>query len=291
MSFSKFLIPLSAAVASVAVAQTAQPAPKSQLTPRELFYSAGPAPVDVHSQKAPPKDQGPKGSKGRTPKGNPDGTAPGGVELPGGGQIIKASAGPPIGVTYTLQRKVGDDMVDVSPDAVFHKDDRIAFVVQTNYPGYLYIGNKGPAGAWTPLFPSSKIENGDNRVAAFHKYAMPPGYRFYFDEKTGVEDVFILFSREPVPDFEKLLYADQGASKTAPKSSDDKSRPKAINVATADLPASMVDRLRSAYSRDLLIEKIDDDKPGERKEKAVYIVNPTGNSDSHVWADIRLVHK
>jgi hypothetical protein len=291
MSFSlKLLIPLcvAGAFASAATAQT-PPASKSQFTPRELFYSAGPVPDN--SQKATPKDKGSKASKTGNPKGNPDSVAHNGTELPGGAHIINASAGPPIGVTYTLQKKVGDDMVDVSPDSVFHKDDRIDFVVQTNYPGYLYIGNKGPTGAWNPLFPSSEIKNGDNRVEAFHRYTMPPGYRFFFDEKTGVEDVFILFSREPVDDFEKLLYAERSGSRQAPTSGDDKSRPKALTVAKADLPESTVDRLRSAFSRDLLIEKIDDDKPGTKKEKAVYIVNPTGNSDSHVWADIRLVHK
>jgi hypothetical protein len=294
MSFpSKFLIPLCAAgtFASLAAAQTAKPAPKPQLTPRELFYSAGPAPDASH--KGQTKGQSGKGSKeGPTTKGGSTGsTTPGGTELPGGGRVFNASAGPPIGITYTLQKKVGGAMVDVSPDAVFHKDDRIIFVVQTNYPGFLYIGNKGPTGAWNPLFPSAQIENGDNRVEAFHKYAMPPGYRFYFDEKTGVEDVFILLSREPVPDFEKLLYTRQGGSNPAAKPGDGKAQPKPLNVAKVDLPASVVDRLRSTYSRDLLIEKIDDDKPGDRKEKAVYVVNPTGNADSHVWADIRLVHR
>lgn len=273
------------------MAQPAQPAPKSHLTPRELFYSAGPAPDDAHSHKATPKDQPTKGSKGRAPKENPDATAHGGAELPGGGHIVNVSAGPPTGITYTLQKEVGDAMVDVSPDAVFHEGDRIALVVQTNHAGYLYIGNKGPTGEWTPLFPAPEIENGDNRVRAFHKYILPPGYRIKFDQQTGVEDVFILFSREPVPDFEKLLYTEQGGSKAAGKSGGDKSPPKPIKVAKADLPGSMVDRLRDAYTRDLVLEKIDDEKPGDHKEKAVYIVNPTGNSDSHVWADLRLVHK
>ena len=272
------------------MAQTAQLAPKSQLTPRELFYSAGPAPEDPHSHKAASKDQGTKGSKGGAPKGGQDATAHGGAELPGGGHIVNASAGPPVGLTYTLQKRLGDAMADVSPDAVFHEGDLIALVVQTNYPGYLYIGNKGTTGAWTPLFPSSEIENGDNRVQAFHKYTLPPGYRIKFDQRTGVEDVFILFSREPVLDFEKLLYTDPGGSRPVVRSGDDKSPPKPINVARADLPGPLVDRLRSAYSRDLVLEKIDDDKPGDHKEKAVYIVNPTG-VDSHVWADIRLVHK
>src|ERR1700722_11415207 len=130
---SKLLIPLCAAgaLASMAGAQTAQPASKPQFTPRELFYSAGPVPDN--SQKAAPKDKGSKASKTGNSKGNPDPVAHGGTELPGGAHIINASAGPPIGVTYTLQKKVDEDMVDVSPDSVFHKDDRIGFVVQTNY--------------------------------------------------------------------------------------------------------------------------------------------------------------
>ncbi|HTS24940.1 MAG TPA: DUF4384 domain-containing protein [Bryobacteraceae bacterium] len=296
MSFSSnFLISLSTAAAfvSIAPAQTAQPAPQSKLTARELFYSAGPE-ADG-GKKSTPKGSTSKGSKGSgskasqpaaSPKNNAVTPTPGGSALPGGGQVINASAGPPIGITYTVRRRAGGAMVDVSPESVFHKDDRIDFIVQTNYPGYLYIGNKGPAGGWTPLFPSPQIENGDNRVEAFRKYTMPPGYRFIFDEKTGVEEVFILFSRVPVPDFEELLYSEKAGSKPS-----EKPAPKPLSVAKVDLPETTVDRLRSAFSRDLLIEKIDDEKPGDHKEKAVYVVNPTGASDSHVWADIRLVHK
>jgi hypothetical protein len=290
MSFSiRYCIPLSVVVVSAAVAQTAQPAPKSQPTARELFYSAGPAPDDTHSHKA-TKDPAGKAPKGNAGKATADAAPHGGTELPGGGRIVNASAGQPSGITYTLQKMAGNSMTDVSPDAVFHEGDRINLVVQTNYPGYLYIGNKGTSGAWTPLFPSNDIENGDNRVQAFHKYTLPPGYRIKFDRQTGVEDIFVLFSREPVSDFEKLLYTDSGGSRPAARSGDDKNPPKPISVAKADLPASVVDRLRSAYSRDLILEKVDDDKPGEHNEKAVYIVSPNG-VDAHVWADIRLVHK
>lgn len=292
MSFSsKVLIPLCAAgaFASAGMAQPAPPAPKSQLTPRELFYSAGPAPDDAHSHKATSKGQAAQGSKGHAPKGNPDAVTHGGPDLPGGGHIVNASAGPPIGITYTLQKAIGDAMVAVSPDAVFHDKDKINFVVQTNYEGYLYIGSKGPSGGWTPLFPSPEIEDGANQVKAFHKYTMPRR-RIEFTPPAGVESVFILFSRQPVSDFEKLLYNEQGGSGT-PKSGDGKSASKPASIAKADIPDSLVDRLRSAYSRDLVLEKIDEDKPGNGKEKAVYVVNPTGSADSHVWADLKLVHK
>lgn len=265
MPFSlKILIPLCAAgaLASAGAAQTTPPAPKPQLSPRELFY------------KASPSDTPRQGKKKELPKGD--------TPLPDGGKILKAAVSP-IGVTYTLQKLVGDDMVDVSPDTVFHAEDRIAFVVQTNYTGYLYIGNQGPGGSWTPLFPSAKIENGNNHIEGFHKYTMPPGYRFVFDKTTGVEKVFILFSREPVPDFEKLLYAQPNGSKSASKP---------LNVAKVDLPESTVNRLRSTFSsRDLLIEKIDDPKPGVGKEKAVYILAPIGSTDPHLWYEFQLVHK
>src|SRR5579871_47078 len=284
MFSSNILIPLCAAgvLATVAAAQTPQSASKPQLTPRELFYSASPDAAAAHKSQS--KSSGSKGATGAkntknttTAKQDSGAASNGAPHAPDGTTIIDASSGPPIGITYTLRKKVGDAMVDVAPESTFRKDDRIDFIVQANYPGYLYIGNKGPDGSWNPLFPAREIDNGDNRVEAFHKYTIPPGYRIKFDEKTGVEEVFILFSREPVPDFEKLLYADKGgaaAGKSTP------AQPKPLNVAKADLPAATVDRLRDAYTRDLLIEKIDDDKPGDHKEKAVYIVNPTGASDS-----------
>jgi hypothetical protein len=150
---SKVLIPLCAAgvLTSAGMAQPAQPAPQSQLTPRELFYSAAPEKDVSPKAKLKPKPKPKDGSKKEpdgvgSPKGNPDTTAPGGAALPGGGHIIKAADGPPLGVTYMLQRGVGErgnKKENVAADTVFHADDRIQIEVETNYPGYLYIGNRG----------------------------------------------------------------------------------------------------------------------------------------------------
>ena len=52
--------------------------------------------------------------------------------------------------------------------------------------------------------------------------------------------------------------------------------------------------MRKTYARDLIIEKVDENTPADRsdrKEKAVYVVNPTGSSASRVVADVRLAHK
>ena len=52
----------------------------------------------------------------------------------------------------------------------------------------------------------------------------------------------------------------------------------------------MVERLRSDLkSRDLVFEKVDEEA-GDRKEKAVYVANPTGSGDSRLVVDVLLKH-
>ena len=64
-----------------------------------------------------------------------------------------------------------------------------------------------------------------------------------------------------------------------------------VLIASAAIDNSTVGHLRDTYARDLIVEKITEDTPGDRKEKAVYVVNPTGSGDSRVVADLTLVHK
>ncbi|MBZ5585775.1 MAG: DUF4384 domain-containing protein [Acidobacteriia bacterium] len=221
--------------------------------------------------------------------------------LPGGAEVVQAvatttrttapapSAGPALGLKYSILRREGDNMAEVPTDTVFHAGDRIQFSVQTNTPGYLYIISQGSSGTWKPMFPSPDVENGDNRVEGLRGVVMPPGSRIVFDEQTGVEKVFIVLSRQPEPDLEKMIYSLQGkpqpAAAPAPRNA-----PKQLLVASID--DGVVGRLRNAYARDLVIEKVDSaPTAGEKKEYAVYVVNPSGSSDSRVVADLHLVHQ
>jgi hypothetical protein len=66
--------------------------------------------------------------------------------------------------------------------------------------------------------------------------------------------------------------------------------------ASADIPDSAVGHLRDTYTRDLVIEKVDEKTPEDKsaankKENAVYVVNPSGSSDSRVVAEVKLVHQ
>jgi hypothetical protein len=105
-----------------------------------------------------------------------------------------------------------------------------------------------------------------------------------FDEQAGTEKLFVVFSREPEPSLEKLIYSLRGPA------------PKTLMV-TADTSVDdhTVGLLRTAYSRDLIVEKVDASTPaapaGEKPETAVYVVNPTGAADSRLVADLRLEHR
>jgi len=57
----------------------------------------------------------------------------------------------------------------------------------------------------------------------------------------------------------------------------------------------VVNQMRKAYGRDLIIEKVDEAAPAvsaaPATEKAVYVVNPARSGDSRVVADVTLTHK
>lgn len=222
--------------------------------------------------------------------------------------IVKASlttttapapeTGTPLGLKYTILRKSGDEMVEVPPDTVFHTGDRIQLSVQTNGPGYLYVIHRGSSGTWRPMFPSPEVADGNNHVDGWNARVLPPGSRMAFDEQTGSEQIFIVFSRTPEDGLENMIYSLQDAR---PKPAADRAPEKApskkyLMTASADIPDSVVGHLQQTYTRDLVIEKVDDKTPDDKsperkKEYAVYVVNPSGSSDSRVVADLKLVHQ
>jgi hypothetical protein len=122
-------------------------------------------------------------------------------------------------------------------------------------------------------------------------YAMPPGQGmvFSFDSNAGVENAFIVFSRKPEPDIEGLMYSLQRKKNAAAPEAPVQSSKELIQ--SVNIPNNTIDRMRTAWSRDLIIEKVDPNTPGDQKETAVYVVNPTGSADSRVVADINLVHQ
>jgi hypothetical protein len=207
---------------------------------------------------------------------------------------MPSSGAPPLGLRYTVLKLGADNTpTEVPNDTVFHAGDRIRFSVEANGPGYLYIINQGSSGNWKPVFPSSEVEDGNNRIEGWRPYTMPPKSRLAFDSTVGTENLFIVFSLQPENDLESIIYSLQGRKKpsAAAASTDAPVQSSKELIVAANISNSAVDRMRAAWSRDLIIEKVDLNTTGDKKETAVYVVNPTGSADSRVVADLHLVHQ
>jgi Domain of unknown function (DUF4384) len=279
----------------------AQAAPKKQLTARELFYAAAqapaaaktdaarppakraarPKPVEIARADIKPTDSTPTATALPTPNPHP---APATAPMPTGGAQ-------PLGLRYTVLKVAADNSpTEVPNDTVFHAGDRIRFSVESNAPGYLYIINQGSSGNWKPMFPSSEIDDGNNHIEGWRPYTMPPKSRLAFDSTVGTENLFIVFSLKPEDDLESMIYSLQSKKKSAAAPETPVQSSKELIVAV-NISNTAVDRMREAYGRDLIIEKVDPSTPGDKKETAVYVVNPTGSADSRVVADLHLVHQ
>jgi hypothetical protein len=283
----------------------AQAAPPKQLTARELFYASPQAPAAKTDAARPPArrparvtpkpvevaraEPMPPAPRPTQPVAPPAASKPAPATAP-----MPASGAPPIGLRYTVLKLGADNTpTEVPNDTVFHAGDRIRFSVEANGPGYLYIVNQGSSGNWKPVFPSAEIEDGNNHIEGWRPYAMPPKSRLAFDSTVGTENVFIVFSLQPENDLESIIYSLQGRKKpaAAAAATDTPILSSKELIVAANISNSAVDRMRDAWSRDLIIEKVDPNTTGDKKETAVYVVNPTGSADSRIVADLHLVHQ
>lgn len=282
---------------SLAVSAWAQQ-PGAKLTARELFYSAVDAPAAAahKAEKPAPKPKPARHKSAPAVEETASGRAPA-TPAPTSSQPVPVMNAayrpqgprPALGLRYTILKKSGDQPVEVGASTVFHAGDRIRLAVEANDDGYLYVVNQGSSGTWKLLFPSPEIKDGDNRIQKRVRYEIPSGYTFTFDEQSGEEKLFIVLSRQPEPDLERLIYSLGNEGKPAVEKPAVE-KPKML-LASAAFGDDVIGRLRNTYARDLIVEKVDDEQAGPKQEKAVYAVNPTGSADSRVVADVTLKHQ
>lgn len=268
-------------------------------TARQLYYEDEPPPPKV----VPP--QPPKQSADRTkiqkttktaktePKPQPPNPArtdptPPAIDTPRPAdpqfQLASTGAAPAkqIGLRYSLLRFDEDGKpYEVSPDSTFRSGDMVGVRVEVNRDGFLYVVSKGTSGNWKVQFPSQDIDNGDNRVMARRRVQLPSDeIGFVFDDQPGEEQLFVVYSSEPVREIESLIY-----SLREPERPDTKLLAQNLSVGN-----NLVANLRKAGSRDLITQRISKTSPPKdgNPENAVYIVS---RNSGRVVADIRLTHK
>jgi hypothetical protein len=214
---------------------------------------------------------------------------------------VKSETPKPLGMRYSIHRRgESGDYAEVDQDTKFQTGDRIRVVVESNDTGYLYVVQQGTSGKWETLFPSQDVGNGSNRIERGQTYTLPaPGAVFTMRPPSGTERLFLVLSRQPESDMEKLIYSLEDRTRPEPA----QARPM---LAQNSIPDGLVQRFR-AQARDLLIEKVDDTKPkaaspaadevqrpsipARPSEKAVYVVNAAGGANARVVADIELHHE
>ena len=285
------------------------------LTARELFYTAPavakpaaakptatPSPVKtVPAKPAPPKavaqTTAPKPT--RAPEAAPDRTPTPVQELSSGVPLVNASNTQPValGLRYSLLKYVGEsDYVEVDPEITFRSGEKIRLRVQANDDAYLYVVMQGSSGAWRVMFPSEEFGEGSNRVLAGRVYDIPGRTRLVFDEQAGVEKLFVILTRQPETQMDKLIY-DLENRKSADKAPAGKAGEQRLLMASAAIGNPLIDQLRGGVrARDLVFEKVDDSKPapptaGGMKETAVYVVNASTAASARLVADIQLRHR
>jgi hypothetical protein len=263
----------------MAVLSSAVWAQDAGLKARELFYSpppdASPQPAVKKSLPAriPQTRPTPGGAPGASPRVTP----------------VANVANVPLGLRYSvLRREENGKFVEVDPDATFRSGDRIRLHVDTNTPGYLYVVMQGSSGNWRLLFPSSEVEGGSNRIEKGSAQQIPAGDtgQFVFDQQSGTEKLFLVLSRKPEGDLDKLIYSITGGGSPGDKKL----------MAKATVGDDVVNRLREEVkSRDLVFEKVDEmaiqtNGSEVKTEKATYVVNPSRNDDARLVVDVALKH-
>jgi hypothetical protein len=209
----------------------------------------------------------------------------------------------PLGVRLSILKVApSGQATEVPPDTSFQPGDRVRLNIQVSTGGYLFIINRGSSGTWTQLFPSPELPNASNAVVPGTTYAVPPDRNFVIGDPPGEEKLFVIVSRTPELDVQAMTMdlSRRGAAGPVPRSapaapeSQPSARPQPEKTIAQNLPPiddGMVDRLRTVYARDLIIEKVDEQTPGTRKENAVYAVNPGNGDDSVVVLDAQIKHR
>lgn len=282
-------------------------------TAREIFYAPAPAPKPAAAKPAKTAQRAPKAATSnaaapaqtpaiaKTPDA-PAPSAPVSATRPASGPVtqvgLAALTRKPLGIRLSILKiGPGGQTSEVAPDTNFQPGDRVRLSIQVSDNGYLYIINRGSSGVWTQLFPSPDLPNASNVVVPGVTYSIPPDRNFLVSNPPGEEKLFLILSRTPELDVQALTMdmSRREAQGSTPANEPSLAPHEPLETTIAEnLPPmndATVDQMRRAYARDLIIEKVDEQTPGTKKENAVYAVNPGDGNDTRVVLDAHIRHQ
>ena len=271
-------------------------AQEPEMNARDVFYSAADmmGPTRRPAVVVPPKKPGPVAVKKTGPIRHGAAQHAVAVVVPQDPEshFVKVGNDPrPLGLRYSILKKIGASLAEVKPDAVFKAGDQIRLSVMSNQKGFLYVISRGTSGIWTPMFPHPKSSQKSNEIVAGRQYQVPGGQGEYFEFEglAGKEQIFILLAQEPVEDLDTLI-----STISSPPANPPATSPAMPAVLKADsrLNDAAIDRYRGEMqARDLVFTRVDKDAAAE--ETAVYVVKPSGGpgAKNRVMVDLALTHQ
>jgi hypothetical protein len=178
-----------------------------------------------------------------------------------------------------LLRGPDKQYTEATPGAVFHSGDHIRLSLLANQSGYLYVIQKGSSGTWAPIYPPPSAGANAARIEPGQLQMVPGGTQaFAFDQNPGAEKLFVILSRTPIDDIDRVIRnLSHGGGAAAPPPAEVSPELEAKNV----IPDAFVQRLAS---RDLKLvdeETVDSSSTeGHNAEKAVYVVAKMSDAQS-----------
>src|SRR5258706_11279977 len=195
--FLSFLVALASFVPAIALAQDEDV--------RGAFMTTRPKATGSASgnKSTPTSSSRPSHRRPKTPAPSPTGPPP---ATPNGPSTPTKVNLPRIGLGLTLFMRDSNGLsVRTDPSHVFHKGDHVRVLIETNVDGYLYIFNTTDNGQPMMLYPDPQLDDAGNYFQAHVPFELPSSLAaeerlkwLTFDEHSGAEKVYFVFTREPL---------------------------------------------------------------------------------------------
>lgn len=198
---------------------------------------------------------------------------------PTGAAQAPSAGGVPPTVRYWVERDTGEGARDivVAKDDAFRSGEQVWFKFAANVDCYSYLVAKGTTGNVSMLFPG--IAGKDNKVTAHVTKVIPSiDQPFVFDDNPGKEQLCLVVSPKPVPQWERLAERARSLDGLLELNADEQSLWEEVESTCKGL----------GTSRDLTLEQYESGASGEPGN---YVTDHSGGFAEPVKLYVTLEHK
>jgi Domain of unknown function (DUF4384) len=176
----------------------------------------------------------------------------------------------------------------VDPDRIFRKGECFALQLEANRSGYLYVLARQSSGSWKAMLPTPEMSEESNILDPGRKMRIPAEYCFEVSDPPGSEVLTVILSRDP----RDVYQLNQGIRGAEPPPSEPRRQPATMELASARLVNSEVERMARQYgTRDLLFHKIEKPQDPQESPFSVYVVNSSDKPASMVMTKVTIRHQ